>query len=80
MINNAPICVSHSFRLSISPTNGPYYTSDGTLVLTHASPADSGNYTCTGVNSRGNSSVSTEITIQHNSGVFTHLNMQLVIQ
>ena len=52
------------YRLPDSPTSGPYYTSDGVLVLAHAVPADSGNYTCTATNARGNLSASTDITIE----------------
>ena len=38
------------------------------LVLTAATPADSGNYTCTATNTRGSWSESTEIKIELSSG------------
>ena len=46
----------------------PYYTSDGVLVLAHATSADSGDYTCTATNAWGNYSASTVITIELPSG------------
>lgn len=52
------------YRLPDSPTLGLYYTSDGVLVLAHAVPADSGYFTCTATNARGNLSASTNITIE----------------
>lgn len=50
--------------LPAEPSAGPYYTSEGVLVLENAGPEDSGNYTCTGSNSLGTSNASTTITVR----------------
>ena len=49
--------------------SGPYVDpSTGSLVLSEATPGDSGSYTCTATNSAGSDSASTEIVIIRNRG------------
>ena len=64
------LCVVSKSRVPDAPQgSGPYVEpSTGSLVLSEATPGDSGSYTCTGTNSAGSDSASTEIVIIRNRG------------
>ena len=71
MITNfSELCFVSNFRVPETPQgSGPYVDrSTGSLVLSEATPGDSGSYTCTAVNSVGRDSASTEIVIIRNRG------------